>query len=98
MAIYGNAHFSSFWLDDRLIGQYVFENYAYTKVKYYDHKFDEDWNQCLLYTVIRMRSLKAYIDNAPNDCMWKLIFELLGEDNSRSRRKKMEKLFDGENF
>ena len=98
MAIYGNAHFSPFWLDDRSIGPYVFENYDDTRVKYYNRRFDEDWNQCQLYTVIRMRSLKAYIDNAPNDCMWKLIFELLGEVNSRSRRKKLEKYYAGERF
>lgn len=98
MAIYGNAHFSPFWLDDRLIGPYVFENYDDTRIKYYDRKFDEDWDQCLLYTVIRVRSLKAYIDNAPNDCMWKLIFELLGEAYSRSKRKELEKYFVGENF
>ena len=64
-----NAHFSPFWLDDRVIGPYVFENYADIRVKYHDRRFDEDWDQCLLYTVIRMSSLKVYIDNAPNNCM-----------------------------
>ena len=90
-----NAHFSPFWLGVRVIGPYVFENYADIRVKYHDRRFDEDWDQCLLYTVIRMSSLKVYIDNAPNNCMWKLIFELFGETYSCSKQIELEKILMG---
>ena len=85
ISVYGNSHYSPFWTDKKCVGPYVFENIEDTAVRYYDHTFDDDWKECLIYQAVQMGSVEDYINNAPNNGMWKLIFKILDETYSSER-------------
>ena len=52
---------------------------------HFDHTFDDDWKECLIYQAVQMGSVEDYINNAPNNGMWKLIFKILDETYSPDR-------------
>ena len=101
LAIYGNSHFSSYWLEAP-IGPVVFEDYNSTLVKYGDHKFDDDWESCMIAQVVRMGSVANYIANAPRvhhpsgNGMWKVIFSILDETYSTAKRNALEQFVSRE--
>ena len=94
LAVYGNSHYSPFWLDGPL-DPVIMEPYENTSVRYGDQVFDEDWEECAIHYAITNNTLLSYIENAPWDGMWKLIFKLMNETyNSKRVRKMAEKIPD----
>ena len=67
LAIYGNSHFSPYWIDEPL-GPVVFEDYNDTMMHYGNHEFDEDWNGSMISKAVEMGSIAKYITNAATEC------------------------------
>lgn len=74
LAIYGNAKFNFF--SDKLAHiietPIVLETYDEAKICYDKFLFDDDWKHAAI-SNIEKKSLKEYINNAPNNSMKKLI-------------------------
>lgn len=97
LAIFGNSHFSPLWLDEGL-APVVFEDYEKTAVKYGKFVFDEDWQSSSIYSALNYGTLANYINKAPNDGMWRLIFSLLDMVQTKERKAMLEAYVDGEGF
>ncbi len=103
LAVYGNSHFSPFW-HDKPLGPVVFENYVDTPVCYKKQYFDNDWTDCNIYQAIKMGSIAEYISQAPSvnhpsrNGMWALIFSILDETYTSTRRKELEHYACQESF
>lgn len=95
LAIYGNSHFSTLWLDEEL-GPVVFEEYQNTPIRYYNHRFDEDWDNCMIASAVKMGTIAAYISRAPfaphptGNAMWMLIFDILNETFTSDRYEALQ--------
>ena len=91
LAIYGNSHFSPYWIDEPL-GPVVFEDYNDTMMHYGNHEFDEDWNGSMISKAVEMGSIAKYITNAPpvnhpsGNGIWKMIFTILDETYTEDRQ------------
>ena len=91
LAIYGNSHFSPYWIDEPL-GPVVFEDYNDTMMHYGNHEFDEDWNGSMISKAVEMGSIAKYITNAPHvnhpsgNGIWKMIFTILDETYTEDRQ------------
>ena len=91
LAIYGNSHFSPYWIDEPL-GPVVFEDYSDTMMHYGNHEFDEDWNGSMISKAVEMGSIAKYITNAPHvnhpsgNGIWKMIFTILDETYTEDRQ------------
>ena len=103
LAIYGNSHFSRFWHEDP-VGPVVFEKYTDTAVKYGDHIFDDDWDECMISKIVGMGSVSGYVSRAPHvnhpsgNGMWKVIFSILDETYTDARRQELERFVSKEAF
>ncbi len=99
LAIYGNSHFSPFWHEAPLF-PVVFEEYCNTAVRYGDHVFDSDWENCQIAQFVRLGSIGAYIAKAPRvkhpsgNGLWRVIFNILKEPYSRTRQEELAKSID----
>ena len=85
LAIYGNSHFSHYWLDGEPVGPFVFEEYADVPMQYGNRVFDDDWENSLIFQAFKMGSMEDYIDGCPGNGMWNLIFRIMGEVPSADR-------------
>ena len=79
LAIYGNSHFSPYWMDSKVLLPVVFESYQTTVVQYHDHVFDEDWGKSMISKAVQMGSVYEYIRRSPGNGMWKLVFRILDQ-------------------
>lgn len=101
LAIYGNSHFSPYWFEGP-IGPVVFDEYENTAVKYGDHIFDEDWDECMIAQAVKLGSVANYIANAPHvrhpsgNGMWRLIFAILDESYSPEHRSYLQQFVSEE--
>lgn len=101
LAIYGNSHWSPFW-HGRQLNAVVLEDYANTELRYNDHKFDKDWDGCMISMIVNIGSIREYIKAAPrvphpsNNGMWSVIFAFLGETYSRSRHEELDRYISDE--
>lgn len=96
IAIYGNSHYSPYWHDESL-DPVVFESYDATKVFYRDHVVDEDWEKSGVGSAITTyKTLKAYIDGAPNDQLRKVILKIMGETITPMRIAKLSRFITDE--
>ena len=96
ISIYGNSHFSGYWLDANPTGPFVFENKNNIPVKYGNRVFDEDWPNCLISQAVSNMSIFDYIEGCPNDGMWRLIFRIIDEEYSLTRVKELRKFANAE--
>ena len=101
IAIYGNSHFSPYWHEGPL-GPVIFEDYDFSGIKYGNHVFDEEWNACMISQGIRLGSVANYIAAAPRvshpsqNGMWRLIFNIMDETYTSSKRQHLEKFVSKE--
>lgn len=94
LAIYGNVNFSPFSLWDFVLDTPYIGSYVDSVVEYGKFVFDEDWKISQISKMEGM-SLEQYVNNAPENCVWKQIFSTMDKTPTRNLKEHLTSFIRG---
>lgn len=88
IAIYGNINYSIFSMWDKKVDTPYIGGYKESYIRYGKFEFDEDWKYSLISSVKGLELIK-YMDKAPQNAMWKLVYKYLDKTFTNESFKRL---------